>query len=55
MGDWVEAFDERTGNTYYYNTETRESSWTRSAVGLQPIRPLDHFRSMACPASRSLL
>jgi hypothetical protein len=33
MGDWVEAFDERSGMPYYYNTETRESSWTKYALG----------------------
>jgi hypothetical protein len=26
-GGWIEAVDEATGNTYYYNPETNETSW----------------------------
>ena len=28
---WCEAKDPKTGKTYYYNKETKESSWTKPA------------------------
>jgi len=39
--DWVELVDESSGQTYYYNTVSQESSWERPAVNPQSDEAAD--------------
>ena len=31
---WVEHYDEGSGRTYYHNTDTNETSWTKPELSL---------------------
>jgi hypothetical protein len=35
--DWTESVDPQTGRTYFYNVQTRETSWERPAVTEVPV------------------
>ena len=45
QGEWKEAIDPRSGRTYYWNTATRESRWTKpkskaAAIPAAPAEPV---------------
>ena len=42
---WYEFKDEKSGEPYYYNAETKETTWHRPTLEAQPTRPQPTRRS----------